>query len=231
MLNNLTNLFNLIKSRMVKTVLEDDDLFVVGTRDRKYDGNYKPTIATIGAVANAVSPLVPPKSSGLFAQTGNSTPITGTTTETTLIDGGVGSLSVPANGFAVGDSFRVVMNGIMDAGNNETLQIRVKSGSVVLLDSTALGLGSGIINDQWTLYIDFTIRALGTAGVAEIAASGKFSYLKTTNGTVEGFGFSTINNTTFNTTIGNTLDITAEWGSNDPQNSIYSEVFTLTKTY
>ena len=231
MLNNLTNLFNLIKSRMVKTVLEDDDLFVVGTRDRKYDGNYKPTIATIGAVANAVSPLVPPKGSGLFAQTANSTPITGTTTETTLIDGGVGSLSVPANGFSVGDSFRVVMNGIMDAGNNEILQIRVKSGSVILLDSTALGLGSGIISDQWTLYIDFTIRALGTAGVAEIASSGSFSYLKTTNGTVEGFGFSTINNTTFNTTISNTLDITAQWGSNDPQNSIYSEVFTLTKTY
>lgn len=216
---------------MVKTVLEADDLFVVGTRDGKYDGNYKPTVAPLSAVASAVSPLVPPKGSGLFAQTANSTPITGTTTETTLIDGGVGSLSVPANGFSVGDSFRVVMNGIMNAGNNETLQIRVKTGSVILLDSTPLGLGSGIINDQWTLYIDFTIRALGPAGVAEIASSGEFTYLKTTNATIEGFGFSTINNTTFSTTIPNTLDITAEWGSNDPQDSIYSEVFVLTKIY
>lgn len=216
---------------MVKTVLEADDLFVVGTRDGKYDGDYKPTVAPLSAVASAVSPLVPPKGSGLFAQTANSTPITGTTTETTLIDGGVGSLSVPANGFSVGDSFRVVMNGIMDAGNNETLQIRVKTGSVILLDSTALNLGSGIVSDQWTLYIDFTIRALGPAGVAKIASSGEFTYLKTTNGTIEGFGFSTINNTTFSTTISNTLDITAQWGSNDPQDSIYSEVFVLTKIY
>lgn len=44
MLNNLTNLFNLIKSRMVKTVLENDDLIVIGTKDGKYNGNYKPTI-------------------------------------------------------------------------------------------------------------------------------------------------------------------------------------------
>ncbi len=43
---------------------------------------------------------------GLFAQTGNSTIISGTTVESTLINGGVGTLSVPANGFQVGDSFR-----------------------------------------------------------------------------------------------------------------------------
>lgn len=49
---------------------------------------------------------------GLFAQTANSIPVTGTTTETTLINGGVGTLSVPANGFTVGDSFVAVMAGI-----------------------------------------------------------------------------------------------------------------------
>ena len=39
------------------------------------------------------------KTGGLFAQTGDSTIITNTTVETTLINGGVGTLTVPA--FAV----------------------------------------------------------------------------------------------------------------------------------
>ena len=231
MLNNLTNIFNLIKTRMVKTVLESDDLFVVGTKDGKYDGDYKPTVVPVNAIVNAIVPLVPPASAGLFAQTGTSTPISGSNVEATLIDSGVGSLSVPANGFQVGDSFRVVMSGIMDADNNEDFRIRVKANAVVLLDSGLQNLGSSVINDKWTLYIDFTIRQIGTAGVAEIAASGEFRYLKTNNGSVQGFGFSNINNTTFNTTIANTLDITGQWGSTNLANSIYSEVFTLTKTY
>lgn len=203
---------------MVKTVLEDDDLFVFGTRDGKYDGSYKPTIIKYSDLASQLTPNIPTALNfGLFAQTGNSTPITGTTTETTLIDGGVGTLSVPANGFQVGDSFRVVMSGIVDAANNEDLQIRVKANSVVLLDSGLQDLGSSVIDDTWSLYVDFTIRAIGAAGVAEIASIGEFRYLKTNNGSVQGFGFNTVNNTTFDTTIPNTLDITAEWGSTNSE--------------
>ena len=171
-----------------------------------------------------------PASTGLFAQTVDSPPITGTT-EASLVNGGVGSLSVPANGFSVGDSFRADMSGIMDAKNNETLRIKVKAGSVVLLDSGVQNLGSSIIDDVWVLSIDFTIRQIGVAGVAELAAAGKFTYLKVSNVTIQGFGFSTVNNTTFDTTISNTLDITATWGSNDPDDSIYSQTFILTKIY
>ena len=46
---------------------------------------------------------------GLFSQTGLSTPIVNTTSELSLIDGGVGTLSVPANGFKVGDTFWAYM--------------------------------------------------------------------------------------------------------------------------
>jgi hypothetical protein len=81
-------------------------------------------------------PTVPASNNyGLFAQTGNSTIITGTTTESTLINGGEGSLIIPANGFNIGDSFRAVFGGVMNAANNQTIRIRVKAGSVVLLDS------------------------------------------------------------------------------------------------
>jgi hypothetical protein len=172
----------------------------------------------------------PTNNYGLFAQTANSTPVTGTTTETTLINGGVGTLSVPANGFRIGDSFRAIFGGVLNTGNNQTLRIRVKSGAVILLDSGAQSI-TGVTNNVFNLHIDFTIRALGGAGVASIVALGAFNYIKTANDAVQGFGFNTVNNTTFNTTINNTLDVTVQWGSTSVSNSIFSDIFILNKTY
>jgi hypothetical protein len=174
---------------------------------------------------------IPGNSYGLFTQTADSIPISGTTTETTLINGGIGTLSVPANGFIVGDSFKAIMGGIINAANNQTLRIRVKAGSVVLADSGVQNLGNAVINDVFSINIDFTIRAIGTAGVASVISLGGFHYTKTSNSTPQGFSFNTLNNTTFNTTIPNTLDITVQWGSNNAGNSIYSDIFVLNKTF
>jgi len=166
----------------------------------------------------------------LFAQTANSTPVTGTIVETSLINGGIGTLSVPANGFNIGDSFRAIFGGVINAANNQTIRIRVKTGAVILLDSGAQSL-TGISDNVYNLHIDFTIRALGAAGVASIVSLGAFNYVKTSNGAVEGFGFNTVNNTTFDTTINNTLDVTVQWGSTNVGNSIFSDIFILNKTY
>jgi hypothetical protein len=173
---------------------------------------------------------IPATNYGLFAQTANSAIITNTTVETSLINGGVGSLSVPADGFKVGDSFRAVMAGILNVTNNQTIRIRVKAGSIVLLDSGVQPI-SNITNDVYSLNVDFTIRALGAAGVASIVSLGTFHYVKTVNGVLEGFAFNAVNNTTFDTTIPNTLDITVEWGAADLGNSIYSDIFILNKIY
>lgn len=167
---------------------------------------------------------------GLFAQTANSIPITATTLEGTLIDGGVGTLSVPANGFSIGDSFRADFGGVMSSKNNDSITIRVKAGSVILADSGPLSL-PGINNQVWLLSINFTIRTLGLPGLASIVTLGEFHVLKLASGTQQGFGFNTINNTTFNTTIGNTLDVTVQWSSNSALNSIYSDLFVLNKIY
>lgn len=167
---------------------------------------------------------------GLFAQTANSTPITNTTTETNLINGGVGTLTVPANGFTVGDSFTAVMAGILNCANNQTIRIRVKAGSVILLDSGVQSI-TNITNDVFSLNVDFTIRALGAAGIASIVSLGTFHYVKTTNASTQGFAFNTVNSTTFDTTISNTLSITVQWGAANSGNSIYSDIFTLSKTY
>jgi hypothetical protein len=167
---------------------------------------------------------------GLFAQTANSTPITNTTLETSLINGGVGSLSVPANFFKVGDSFVASLGGHISCVNNEDLQIRVKAGSVVLGDTGLIRMGQ-CTNQHWDLQVRFTIRALGAAGVASVASFGQFTYSKDASSAYEGSDFSIINNTTFATDISNTLGITAQWSSNNAGNNIYSESFILTKIY
>ncbi len=168
---------------------------------------------------------------GVFAQTANSTLITNTTTESSLINGGVGTLTIPANGFQVGDSFRVVFGGVMNANNNQNITIRVKAGSIVLLDSGLQNLGSSVINDIWSLNIDFTIRAIGAAGVASIVTLGAFHYTKTNNASVQGFGINSVNTTTFDTTISNILNFTAQWASASAGNNIYSDIFILNKIY
>lgn len=176
-------------------------------------------------------PITPgPVNYGIFSQTGNSVPITATTTETTLIDGGVGSLVIPANAFSIGDSFVAHMSGIISAVNNDTLTVRVKSGSIILGNSGPVTL-PGITAKHWDLILHFTVRQIGAAGVASIVTSGQLTYSKNASNAFEGADFSTINTTTFNTTTSNTLDITAEWSSNNATNNIYSEFFALNKIY
>jgi hypothetical protein len=51
MLQNLTNFFNLITNRKVKTQLDNTDLIAVGTKDPNYTGGYQPTTITYSDLA------------------------------------------------------------------------------------------------------------------------------------------------------------------------------------
>lgn len=176
-------------------------------------------------------PIAPgPINYGLYTQTETGNNVAASTTESSIIGDGLGTLTVPANGFQVGDSFHAIMKGHISSANNQTIRIRVKSGSVLLADTGLITLPQ-ITSKHFKLDIDFTVRALGSAGSSSIVSGGEFTYSKDASNAFEGSNFSVENNTTFNTTISNTLDITAQWGSSNASNSIYSEVFTLSKTY
>jgi hypothetical protein len=168
--------------------------------------------------------------SRLYTQTNSSTPVTNTTTETSLLDGGVGTLTVPANGFQVGDSFHAILTGHISSVNNHKLQLRIKTNGTVLAD-TGQVIMSGATNKHWKLEIYFTVRTTGTSGAASIVTGGAFMYTKDASNAFEGANFSTETFTGFNTTVSNTLVITAQWDTADPGDSIYSEIFTLNKTY
>jgi hypothetical protein len=169
--------------------------------------------------------------SRLYTQTNSSAPVAATAVEGNLLDGGLGTLTIPANGFQVGDSFSGVLIGHLSCVGSATLHIRVKTTSGILLADTGVMAMNATTNKHWNLNIDFTVRQVGAATVASIASGGLFSYTKDGGLNFEGVNFSIINNTTFDTTISNTLVITAQWNTNNAGNSIYSEIFTLNKTY
>jgi hypothetical protein len=172
-----------------------------------------------------------PVNYGLYTQTSSSTPITATAVEGSLLDGGLGTLTIPANGFQIGDSFSGVLIGHLSCVGTATLQIRVKTVSGTLLADTGAMAMNVATDKHWKLDVNFTVRTLGAATVASIASGGLFAYTKNSGLNFEGVNFSIINNTTFDTTIANTLVITAQWNTNNAGNSIYSELFTLNKTY
>jgi hypothetical protein len=178
-----------------------------------------------------ISPSLTGYTSRLYTQTNSSTPVTATAVEGSLLDGGLGTLTIPANGFQVGDSFAGVLIGHLSCVGTATLQIRVKTASGILLADTGAMAMSLTTTKHWKLDVNFTVRQLGTATVASIASGGLFAYTKNSGLNFEGVNFSIINNTTFDTTVLNTLVITAQWNTNNAGNSIYSEIFTLNKTY
>ena len=167
---------------------------------------------------------------GLYSQTAQSAAIAATVAESSLIGTGVGSLTVPANGFVVGDSFHAKLFGEVSSANTQTLQIRVKSGSVVLADFGAYSMPS-TSNRSYELNITFTIRAIGAAGVAVIATNGTFLFTHGGGNNVEANKVNTVNSTTFDTTASNVLDITLQWGSTNATNTIHTDQFVLHKIY
>jgi hypothetical protein len=166
---------------------------------------------------------------GLFTQTANGAQLTGTG-EQSLLGTGLGSLTVPANGFTVGDTFHANVSGVISAANNETIRVKVKSGSVILADSGVITLPT-ITTKIFEIEMDFCVRALGAAGVAVLATHGEFTYNKDSNDRFEGKNFFLGNTSTFDTTISNTLSFTIEWGSANATNQIASLISYLKQVF
>ena len=190
------------------------------------DGGQGQVLRTDGAGSLSFANL----SIGLFSQTADGTPVTNTTTPTNIIGTGIGSLSVPANAFQVGDSFHCNIKGDISSLNNETLLIELKSGAVVLASSGTLTLPA-MTNQPFEIETDFTIRTVGAATTASIFTCSEFNYIQNSGTSFQGKMFQTLNNTTFDTTISNTLEVCITWGSASTSNSILSHLTNLRGTY
>jgi len=161
---------------------------------------------------------------------GDSSYVTGTAEQNFMNGTAVGGLIVPANLFEVGDSFRLKVCGQIGAHFNDTLTIRIKSGSVILSASTPMPMPA-ISLEVFELECTFVIRSIGSAGVASIMTNSNFTFNKSNIRNYEGLNWLFLNDTTFDTTITNTLSLTAQWSSNNVQNHIQSIVANLERIY
>lgn len=167
---------------------------------------------------------------GLYAQTQPSALIVNTTVETSLIGTGLGTLSVPANRFNDGDSYVATLGGIITNDNNTNITFKITSNNTIILVNTGLVQLKQGTNQFWQITIYFTIRNIGGVGVASIVSNGNFTHIRNNLG-VELFGFNAVNSSSFDTTISNVLDVTAQWETASLTNSIITEYFTLNKMY
>jgi hypothetical protein len=163
---------------------------------------------------------------GLFSQTSNSSTAT-TTSEVSIIGSGVGTLSVPANAFLLGDSFVAIFGGKVSNANDDIKIIVSGSGGAVLADSGFFGFNE--TDSIWFLTIYFTITSVGGTGSASISTHGNFQIVK--NSGVIGHAFQDLNSTSFDTTIPNTLDITVQFDNTRAGNYFYSDYFVLNKIF
>jgi hypothetical protein len=230
---DILNWLYIRKQQLIKTEVNDasTDLLVLGADvpfTTRGDG-YQTYGMTVNDFATSVTSIIKPNV-GLFSQTEDGPIVTNTTAETSVVGNGVGTLSVPANTFKVGDSFHAKLIGHLSCNAAATIRIYVKSGTVELADTGVIDLDA-TTDRHWEMNIYFTVRELGDAGVASIASGGLFSYIKDAGVNFEGTNFSIVNNTDFETTTLNDLDITVKWGAANAANIIYTEIFTLNKTF
>jgi hypothetical protein len=199
-------------------LLTGTDLFC-GNNDIRQCGNLE--VSTI----NGITP-----SSGLFMGTSDGVLITATTAETSLLPATfVGSLTVPANGFQI-SSYHLVLAGNFSSNNGDNLTIRLKSNGTTL--GTVVVPLNNSSGSSFEVEVDFQIRAVGGAGVADILSNFDFTYNQSGGGgAFVGERSISQNNTTFDTTISNTLAVTAQFSSTSVNNSIQTRVSKLTQTY
>jgi hypothetical protein len=155
-------------------------------------------------------------SGGVYSNTGGFS-FSGITAETDILASGssYGSRMVPANAFSAGDIYTLKIGGQITCANNDTFDIRIVSNfglpSEAEFSSFTIQIDGAQTNGFFEIEVDFSLRAVGGAGVAIITTNGDFTYYNNTN-VQKGFGISSINNTTFNTTIDNELSITYATG-------------------
>lgn len=171
----------------------------------------------------------------LYSQIESSTPITNTTNSGSLLGNGIGTLSVPANSFQIGDSFQAVMHGGISSRDSKGFTINVKTDGIILASTGEIDtVDLYPQTTHWTLNLNFVIRGVGSAGTAQIVTMGNFIFNReTTNANLYGKNFHYINSSSFDTTIDNTLYITGQWtkGTIGTQESINSDMFNLTKIF
>lgn len=149
----------------------------------------------------------------IFLATAGAT-VANTVTETTVIGSGIGTLTLPANFFRVGKTFRLTAMGFVSTTGTPTLNLRQKLGSTVITATGAVTTGSGLANALLSVSTLLTCRTVGASGT--VIAAGQAGI-----GTVNAGLYPTSGTTvTIDTTASQAIGLTAEWGTASASNTL-----------
>lgn len=144
--------------------------------------------------------------------------IANTTSETTGLGTGIGSLSLPANSLRVGKTLRVTLMGYMSFTGTVTLTPKLKLGSTLIdTGSAAPSLSGTVINQSWKFEALCTVYSIGAGGT--LWTQGFFTYGTSTTA-IQGFGRENTSTVSLDTTASQTIDFTFTWSVADAGNTI-----------
>jgi len=211
--------------------LEPHDRFIMMSNASgpfNYSTNNENLTAYKGLTTSTINGLSP--TGGVYMTTSNGNIITATAAETSLFTGstGIGNLTVPANGFTL-SGYHMNTSGDFSSFAADTITIRFKSNGVEI--SSIVSTLTGSNNKSFEIEVDFCIRVLGGAGVAQVSTNFDFTYAGSSTTNWRGDREVTVNSTTFSTLVSNTLDVTIQFSSVDAANSIQLLQAILTKVY
>lgn len=165
-------------------------------------------------------------SSTSFAATAGVT-VGNTTATTSVIPTGVGSVTIPANGFKVGKSYLLKGRGVYSASiTAPTLAVTVKLGTTTVATGTITALLGSASNSGFSFEMMITCRTVGASGT--IMADGSFAFQSTA---AQGVGALYLNNSTSTVTIDTTtsqlLDVQIAWSAASASNTLTVNEVTL----
>lgn len=134
-----------------------------------------------------------------------STTVASTTTETTIF-----TMALPANGTAVGDTYRINLGGYYSTANGtDTFTLRYKIGATTILSMTSDA--SNVTNAPFHAEIFATVRSIG--------ASGSIIGHATIDSNNVGHDTSNTTTTTVDTTATQTYTVTVQWSAASASNT------------
>ena len=169
------------------------------------------------------------KLGGKYSQTGAAVQAT-TTTSTSLVSTGVGSMIFALSTLKAGFTYDVCVSGtIKTKDNSQELKLDLNLGATLLHTTTFIDLdnvGSIPLSFEWL--VRFTCKSPGTT--APFYSCSKFFYSAGTSANSLR-GWLQNSSSVQNTTISNTLDVRGQWSSNQVENNITINSLCVSKSY
>lgn len=153
----------------------------------------------------------------IFIQTGTLT-YANSTTETSLIGTGLGSVTLPANFWTVGKSIRVKGRGFYSSGAlAPSIALKSKFGSTILASATIGNLLNSASNSGFSFEQILTCRSTGASGTVQV--DGSISYSTGIGLLGASYLIDTAPNV-IDTTISQALGVTGTWGTASASNTM-----------